>query len=41
MKSALPSIINPDQVGFVTDMYISESVRTTIDVIKHARKNNK
>ena len=41
LKPTLPSIIHPDQKGFVKGRYIGECIRTTYDVIEYAKKHNK
>ena len=40
IKPSLPNLIHPDQKGFVAGRYIGEAIRTTYDIIEHA-KNKK
>ena len=41
LKPTLPSIIHPDQKGFVKGRFIGECIRTTYDIIEYAKSNNK
>ena len=41
INRVLPSIIHPDQCGFVKGRYIGECVRTTMDVLDHAKQKQK
>ena len=41
IKPSLDYLINGDQKGFVAGRYIGEVVRTTFDIIKYAKDNNK
>ena len=38
IKTCLPDIIHPDQKGFVAGRYIGEVIRTTYDIINHAKE---
>ena len=39
IKPALNSLIHPDQKGFVAGRYIGEAIRTTYDIMHHAKEN--
>ena len=39
MKQVLPSIIHPDQMGYLKGRYIGEIVRLLFDIIDHAQEN--
>ena len=39
LKQVLPSIIHPDQTGYLKGRYIGENVRLLFDVIEHAQEN--
>ena len=39
LKQVLPSIIHPDQTGYLKNRYIGENVRLLFDVIEHAQEN--
>ena len=41
LKLVLPSIIGPQQTGFLEDRYIAENIRKTIDVVTYANKYQK
>ena len=36
----MPKIVNPDQVGFVSNRYIGEGIRLVYDVMDYAKKKN-
>ena len=40
MSKVMPKIINPDQVGFVSNRYIGEGIRLVYDVMDYAKKKN-
>ena len=41
IKPVLPTIIHPDQKGFVAGRYIGEAVRTTYDILEYAKNKKK
>ena len=40
LKSVLPSIINHEQTGFLSERYIGENTRAIYDLMDHTEKNN-
>lgn len=40
LSKIIPSIIDPDQTGFIPDRHLSDNVRRTLNIIDYSKKMN-